>query len=125
MIRKKRIEKEICRIQSVDYSTDAFWDAKGKYIYFTETEGGTELWRVPAEGGTPEKVWQIDKRAEMFAIHPSGTQIAFSIRERTTQVKVIEGLVEELDKIYSYLPLRERKNMPNRFIRWLRCYPKF
>ncbi len=92
---------EICQIQSINYSTTAFWDKIGKYIYFTETDDGTTLWRVSAEGGTPEKVWQTDKRAEMFSIHPSGKQIAYSVRERTTQVKVIEGLKQELDKIYN------------------------
>jgi len=36
---------------------------------------------------------------EIFSFHPDGNQIAFSIRERTTEVRVIENLVQDLEKL--------------------------
>ena len=66
---------------------------------FAERSEGTILWRVSATGGTPQKVWQSENRAEFFSIHPDGNEIAFAIRERTTEVRVIENLVQELERI--------------------------
>jgi hypothetical protein len=34
-------------------------------------------------------------------MHPSGEKISYSVRERITEVRVIEGLVNEIEKIYS------------------------
>lgn len=94
-------EKELCRSQESNISGSAFWSPDGKYVYFSERPEGTNLWRVDANGGTPEKVWKTDKGAESFVMHPSGEKISYSVRERITEVRVIEGLVNELDKIYS------------------------
>lgn len=94
-------EKELCTSQESNISESAFWSPDGKYVYFSERPEGTNLWRVDANGGTPEKVWKTNKRAESFAMHPSGEKISYSVRERITEVRVIEGLVNELDKIYS------------------------
>ena len=35
---------------------------------------------------------------EIYDIHPDGNQVAFSIRERVTEVRVIENLVQELER---------------------------
>ncbi len=93
-------EIEVCTTQETDNFARALWSPDGKYIYFTERFEGTNLWRIPAEGGTPQKVWHSDNfRVPVFNIHPNGDQIAFSIHEGTTEVKVIENLVSELEKI--------------------------
>ena len=94
-------EKELCTSQESNISGSAFWSPDGKYVYFSERPEGTNLWRVDANGGTPEKVWKTEKRAESFVMHPSGEKISYSVRERITEVRVIEGLVNELNKIYS------------------------
>ncbi|MBW1898020.1 MAG: PD40 domain-containing protein [Deltaproteobacteria bacterium] len=93
-------EKELCASQEAEDFTQAIWSPDGKYIYFTERPEGTNLWRIPAEGGKPQKVWKSEKRAEMFNIHPDGDQIAFSVRERTTEIRVIENLRWEIAETY-------------------------
>lgn len=71
------------------------------FIYFMESKEGTNLWRIPAEGGVPQLVWQSDDRIKGFDIHPDGKQISYGINEQTTEVRVIENLVQELERIYS------------------------
>ncbi|MFC2156616.1 tetratricopeptide repeat protein [Acidobacteriota bacterium] len=94
-------EQELCTPQEANNFDMALWSSDGKSIYFTELEDGmTNLWRLPSDGGNPQKVWQSEYRAEIFSIHPDGNQIALAIRERTTEVRVIENLVKELEKIF-------------------------
>ena len=92
--------KELCTPQEANGFDRALWSPDGKYVYFTERQDGTSLWRIPAEGGIPQKVWQSKNRAEVFSIHPDGQQIAVAIRERELEIRVIENLVQELKKIY-------------------------
>jgi Tol biopolymer transport system component len=93
-------ETELCTTQDTDNFDRALWSPDGRYIYFTERSEGTNLWQIPAEGGEPRKVWHTDNnRVPIFSIHPNGHQIAFAIHEGTTEVKVIENLVSELDKL--------------------------
>ena len=91
-------EKELCISQESDDFKWGYWSPDGKYIYFTERPEETNLWRVPAEGGTPEKIWHSKDRTEFFSIHPDGKQIVLAKRERTTEIRVIENLVQELEK---------------------------
>ena len=92
-------EKEVCTAQEEKVFTRALWSPDGKYIYFTENREKPSLWRVSAEGGKPQKVWHSENMVEIFSFHPDGNQIAFAIRERTTEVRVIENLVQELEKL--------------------------
>jgi Tol biopolymer transport system component len=93
-------EKELCTPQEASGFYAAMWSPDGKYIYFTERSEGTSLWRIPVEGGIPQKVWQSKDRAEIFSIHPDGNQVALAIRERELEIRVIENLVQELKKIF-------------------------
>jgi Tol biopolymer transport system component len=78
----------------------AIWSPDGKYVYFTETKDGTSLWRIAAEGGTPQKVWQSKNWTDVFDIHPDGKHIAIAVRELEMEIRVIENLAQELGKIY-------------------------
>ena len=93
-------EKELCTAQEARGFYSAMWSPDGKYVYFTEQQDGMNLWRIPSEGGIPQKIWHSEDRAEIFSMHPDGNQIALSIRERTTEIRVIENLVQELEKVY-------------------------
>lgn len=93
-------EKEVCAPQESAGFGMAMWSPDGKYVYFTELKDGTSLWRIPAEGGIPQKVWHSKNRADVFGIHPDGKQIALAIRELEMEIRVIENLVQELEKIY-------------------------
>lgn len=93
-------EKELCAPQEASGFGMAMWSPDGKYVYFTEIKDGTSLWRIPAVGGIPQKVWHSKSRADVFGIHPDGKQIALAIRELEMEIRVIENLVQELEKIY-------------------------
>jgi hypothetical protein len=60
---------------------------------------GNNLWRVSAEGGMPQKVWYSKDKVRSFSIHPDGTQIALGKSEQIIEIRVIENLVQELEKI--------------------------
>ena len=96
-------KKEVCTAQEAKDFGPAFWSPDGKNIYFVEILASmqTNLWRVPSSGGKPEKVWSSESRVDIFDIHPDGDQIAFSIRERKTEVRVIENLHNEIDKVFN------------------------
>jgi Tol biopolymer transport system component len=94
-------EKELCVREAVGLGIGlAMWSPDGKYVYFTEVKDGTSLWRLAAEGGIPQKVWHSKNRADVFGIHPDGKQIALAIRELELEIRVIETLAQELEKIY-------------------------
>ena len=93
-------EVELCKAQEAGGFDSALWSPDGKYIYFSERSDGTALWRISSEGGIPQKIWQSKNRAEFFSIHPDGQQLALAIREREMEIRVIENLVQELEKIY-------------------------
>jgi len=96
-------ENEVCAVQEARGFARAFWSRDGKYIYFVEILESlkTNLWRVASAGGQPEKVWSSENRVEIFDIHPDGDQVAFSIRERKTVVRMIENLSSEIAKVFS------------------------
>ena len=91
--------RALCNAQETNDIVTTLWSPDGRYIYFLEQPEGTNLWRVPVTGGNPQKVWSSDKRVEIFDIHPDGDKIACSVRERTTEVRVIENLVQELERL--------------------------
>jgi len=93
-------EKELCTRQEPGVRT-AMWSPDGKYVYFSEMQDGTSLWRIPAEGGIPQKVWHSKNNVEVFGIHPDGKQMALAIRELEMEIRVIENLTQELEKIYA------------------------
>jgi Tol biopolymer transport system component len=92
---------EVCTAQETDDFVTAFWSPDGKYIYFIERPEETNLWRVSVAGGKPKKVWNSENRVGIYDIHPDGNQVAFSIRERATEVRVIENLIQEINKVYN------------------------
>lgn len=90
--------KELCTTQEADVFTTASWSPDSKDIYFTERSDATSIWKISAQGGNPKKVWQSENRLEFISIHPDGNQMTFSVRERTTEIRVIKGLIKELEK---------------------------
>jgi Tol biopolymer transport system component len=94
-------EKMLCTAQEADNFYFAGWFPDGKYVYFVETKDGASLWRVPAEGGIPQKNWQLKNPARILGLHPDGKHIALSFSESTTEVKVIKNLAQELGKVFS------------------------
>ena len=73
----------------------------GKYIYFstTDSESGSVLWRISAETGNTEKICESKNRITGINIHPDGNQMAISIMDYGLEIRVIENLVQELEKL--------------------------
>jgi len=91
-------EKEICTSQEARAFNAANWSIDGNFIYFIDSNGNN-LWRVSAEGGIPQKVWYSKNSIRGFDIHPDGTQILLEKPENITELRVIENLVKELEKL--------------------------
>jgi Tol biopolymer transport system component len=95
--------KEICTSQETTRVRTAVWSPDGNHIFFTETPTlkYSKLWRVYADGGTPQNICQLPHLDVDLSIHPSGQKIALSYYEQTTEIRVMENLVRELEKVYS------------------------
>ena len=91
-------EKEICASQEARAFNAANWSIDGNYIFFIDSSGNN-LWRVPAEGGIPQKVWYSENKIQGFSIHPKGTQIVLEMPEDITELRVIENLFQEMEKL--------------------------
>ncbi len=74
------------------------WSADGKDIFFSKTLEGTktgkcELWRIPSEGGEPEK---FDLEVEGLIdlnMHPEGSLLAFTLWHVGEEVWVMENFL--------------------------------
>jgi Tol biopolymer transport system component len=57
------------------------WTADGRYVLFGKRKydkpGPMELWRIPAEGGEPQKLLALDGLEEI-SVHPDGRRIALT-----------------------------------------------
>jgi Tol biopolymer transport system component len=96
--------KEVCNVGKADPgapSQSLAWTADGRYILFSQYDRADftikELWRVPAEGGKPEKMG-LQKKWGIFSItvHPDGRQIAFASKltaDTATEVWVMENFL--------------------------------
>jgi len=88
-----------------DWSTSVAWSPDGKYLFFSripEGRGKTdiiELWRIPKEGGDPEKYPLEAKGIENLRIHPDGQKIIFNTFKVNSELWVIENfLPKQKDK---------------------------
>jgi Tol biopolymer transport system component len=91
-------EKELCTSQEAISFNSANWSPDGKCIYFLDSDGNN-FWRVSAEGGMPQKVWYSKSKIRSFDINPNETQIVLVKPEQITEIRVIENLVQELEKV--------------------------
>jgi len=74
------------------------WSADGKNVFFSKTLEGTktgkcELWRIPSEGGEPEKFdLAVDGLIDLN-IHPEGSLLAFTLWHVAEEVWVMENFL--------------------------------
>jgi len=82
-------------------STDGWWEYNlkwtrdGRYII---ARAGSEIWRVPAQGGTPLKLDLSIPKMASFALHPDSRRFAFSVNE---------GSKSELWVMENFLPAQK------------------
>jgi Tol biopolymer transport system component len=71
------------------------WTRDGRYI-IAQARGtaSSEIWRVPAQGGTPLKLGLSVPKLQYFALHPDNRRLAFSVNEGSKyELWVLENLL--------------------------------
>jgi len=77
------------------------WTADGRYVAFLKgvlgrTPNQWELWRVPAEGGEPQRIGLIPGRFRDARLHPDGRRIAIFDAKVNFEVWVLENFLPPL-----------------------------
>ena len=77
------------------------WTRDGRYIIAQALgTASSEIWRVPAQGGTPLKLDLSVPKMASFALHPDNRRFAFSVNE---------GSKSELWVLENFLPAAKEK----------------
>jgi len=98
--------RELCKLQGSDvlWSSDVTWTPDGNYVLFAkyDEKKGSTVWRIPAEGGEPEMIWQSkdpDGFVVSLSVHPQGSKIAISFLIQEKEFWVMENfLPKDKDK---------------------------
>jgi Tol biopolymer transport system component len=69
------------------------WSSDGRDVFFTRNVN--ELWRVSAEGGKPEKLFEWKEMIIAPRIHPDGQRIAFHSGGYVSEMWVMENFLPE------------------------------
>jgi Tol biopolymer transport system component len=75
------------------------WTRDGRYIiaHTYSITASCEIWRVPAQGGTPLKLDLSVPKLEYFALHPDNRRFAFSVMEESkSELWVLENFLPAL-----------------------------
>ena len=77
-------------------SPPSAWTRDGRYVLFVMGNRGqpgpTELWRVPAEGGEPQKLLEMNGLSDI-SVHPDGRRIAFTGGSTQMEVWAMENFL--------------------------------
>jgi protease II len=72
------------------------WTRDGRYIIAQARDtASSEIWRVPAQGGTPLKLDLAVPKMMFFTVHPDNRRFVFSVNE---------GVKSELWVMENFLP---------------------
>jgi Tol biopolymer transport system component len=89
-------ERELWRVaigEASSIKTPA-WTPDGKYVLVARVlKQGSDLWRVPAEGGPAERLHVFADQTWGFALHPSGTRMAFTQERKNFELWVLENFL--------------------------------
>jgi hypothetical protein len=71
------------------------WTRDGRYIIVQARDPATpEIWRAPAQGGTPLKLDLSVPKLLFFALHPDNRRFAFSVNEESkSELWVLENFL--------------------------------
>jgi Tol biopolymer transport system component len=76
---------------------DILWGPDGGHIYYVRFGGGDEyvgLWRIPAEGGQPERLdWYDEVRPRGMRFRPDGRRVALNRGDYGSEVWVMEDFL--------------------------------
>jgi Tol biopolymer transport system component len=72
------------------------WSADSqRVLYCKKQEGGSELWWVPADGGTPERLAPVGQSIFTLAMDPAGKRIAWTAKSTTSELWALENLLSK------------------------------
>jgi Tol biopolymer transport system component len=88
--------RELFRGLAQDYNLE--WTRDGHYIIVQAVgTASSEIWRVPAQGGTPLKLDLSVPELIFFALHPDNRRFAFSVNEESkSELWVLENFLPPL-----------------------------
>jgi Tol biopolymer transport system component len=66
------------------------WTPDSQHVIFAR---GNELWRISAEGGEPQKIWETAGTFLDLRIHPDGQHVAFAVSRSTSEVWMMENFL--------------------------------
>jgi len=71
------------------------WTRDGRYIIAqARNAASSEIWRVPAQGGTPLKLDLSVPKLDFFTLHPDNRRFAFSVKEESkSELWVLENFL--------------------------------
>ncbi len=85
--------RDLLSIKSGNFLPHA-WTPDGEEIIFVKSEKQKcELWRIPVEGGEPQKVDLTMERMRSLRIHPDGRRIAFIAGKSITELWMMENFL--------------------------------
>ena len=88
--------RELLKLTPSDKMKSVTWLPDGRHILFAKNEKkGISLWRLAAQGGPPQRLWESDKDLRGLRIHPDGQQIAFHETTKSAEVWVMENFLPE------------------------------
>ena len=92
-------KKSLLRLDKGEGINSIVWSPDGRSIYFSKWEKGSSkseacsLWRIPAEGGKPEKFDLTVDGLENLRFHPDGKKLAFNSWRMEAEVWVMENFL--------------------------------
>ncbi|MCH8244168.1 MAG: hypothetical protein IH897_16390, partial [Planctomycetes bacterium] len=99
--------REILRVKEPEYIYGGFWreglawTPDGRYLLFGKARGDAEgqtveLWRVPVEGGEPQRLGVAMDNVRDVRVHPDGRRISFTAGKRGAEVWKMENFLPDL-----------------------------
>jgi Tol biopolymer transport system component len=90
-----------CTDESLIFYETVRWTPDGRYILFGQKGHSddlahhqtVELWRIPAEGGQPQKLGLAADLLRFLAVHPDGRRVAFTAGQSAAEVWVMENFL--------------------------------
>jgi len=81
----------------------AVWSPDMNYLFYTENNGseGAVLWRINTEGENKKEIWHSKFPISSLSIHPNGKQIIITELGQGVEIRKVENLSQEVEKIYA------------------------
>ncbi|MEE8200589.1 MAG: hypothetical protein V3R29_05400, partial [Candidatus Acidoferrales bacterium] len=100
--------RELLRLPESEYVDWLEWTVDGRHVFFTRSEALSPvahnrpipLWRMPAEGGEPDRMELAMQGLRQMRFHPDGRRIAFTDGHLKVEVWVMENFLPELSSTF-------------------------